>query len=169
MESQTPPQGPPNEAIFGALGRLIYSFNELEGALLNALITALGDSEEAKVVISGLSFNNAIDRFSVLYSALSDVKFEGGVQGLCKALSKVNEERNLHIHASWGFWDSGAPMRLRTRLRRNQGISLNMEGVDPEDVIALAKRMSGLAETVYALRVGYLEHRRLKRLRSLGS
>jgi hypothetical protein len=142
-------QRPPDEAIFPALGRLVYAFTQLEAALLHALVTALGETDEARVVVLGLTFNQALDRFSVLYSGLQGA---GDVKELCSTLASLNQERNQHIHGSWGFWESGAPARIRQRLKRHQGISLAAETVKPQELILLAGRMNQAMETVYELR-----------------
>ena len=153
-------EGPPEEAIYAALGRLIYSFTQLEASLLNAIATALGDTDEAEIVVAGMNFRQAVDRFSVLYSRLEDIEFDGGLPAFCSTLSTLNNERNREIHSNWGFWGSGEPLRAKKSLRRNQGVAFSVESVNPEHLVELAARMSTAAETVYKLRSLYIEQRR---------
>ena len=153
----------PNKAIFGALGQLVYAFAQLEQSLLHALATALGDTEEANVVLAGLNFNQALDRFSVLYATVGD-SYEGGMSKLCSTLAALTAERNRHIHSNWAFWGSGAPARIRTRLKRNKGVAFSMETVDPGEVLHLARRMDEQTEAIYRLRIQYMEVRVTRRV-----
>lgn len=154
--------GPPNRAIFGALGRLIYAFAQLEGALLEALITALGDTEEAYTIVVGLNFRQALDRFSVIYARLGSANDTPAISHLSATIGSLNEERNKHIHAVWGFWGSGEPARIRRRLERNKAVSLHMESIDPRSVEKLATKMDEQTEIVYRLRDRYLAERTRK-------
>jgi hypothetical protein len=155
-------EGPPDETIFAALGRLVYAFTQLEASLLNALVTALGDTDQAQVVTAGLSFNQALDRFSILYAELAETGDVGNVKDLCLVLSNLNDERNRHIHSNWGFWGSGQPLRARHRLRRNEGLAFTMESVRSEEVLHLAERMHEAASKVYELRRKYLDYRQVR-------
>jgi len=149
-------QGPPNEDIYAALGRLVYAFAHLEGSLLRALARSLGDTDEAHIVLSGIAFPQLIDRFSVLYAAVDHpLVLDGKLAAFAATLSRLNEARNRHFHSVWGFWLSGDPARYRNRLQRNKGMALSMETVRPEEVAKLAEEMNQAAETVEQLRERY--------------
>ena len=49
MPIYAPEVGEPDEEIFAALGRLVYAFAQLEEALGVALVTALGNSDDAAI------------------------------------------------------------------------------------------------------------------------
>ncbi len=153
-------EGPPNEAIYAALGRLVYAFAQLESSLFNAIVSVLGDTDASHIVVSGIAFSQLVDRFSVLYSAVDDpLVINGELTAFCSHLTALNEARNRQIHSDWGFWLSGEPARFRKRLHRNNGITVKMETVPPEDIVKLAQEMNDAAETVYRLRGRYLETR----------
>jgi hypothetical protein len=144
-----PKSAPPDRTVYEALGRLLYSYNALEASLLQSLVVALGNTEEAHIVVAGLSFNQSLDRFSILFNQFLDKQIEGGTSGFCARVAQLTEERNKHIHAHWGFWGSGEPMRAKRKLKRGHGIDVRMEGVKPADIQALASRMDDHTKIVY--------------------
>ena len=161
--------GPPNETIFAALGRLVFASTQLEDAVLLALISALGDSDEAEIVVVGMSFTQALQRLSVIYAALDHSAYDGGIGALCLELTQLNEARNRHIHSTWGFWLSGSPARTRRKLKGGTGLTLTIDAVNPKEVLQLAERMHNATEAVYHVRVLYIEHLRRARADYLAS
>ncbi|HEX7958409.1 MAG TPA: hypothetical protein VF493_00730 [Terriglobales bacterium] len=144
-----PKRAPPNRSIYEALGELVYAFNALEAMLLQSLVFTLGGTEEADIVVAGLSFNQALDRFSILFNEFLDKNVDGGTAGFCSHVAAINDERNRHIHGHWGFWGSGQPSRRRKRLKRGHGVDVRYEGVDPSEVRDLAARLNAHAKIVY--------------------
>ena len=146
------------DELFAGLGRLVFYFAGLEEAIHDAIRTALGFSEACDILLTGLSFHQLLDRFSLLYASLQAPDLlPAGVGAFCSQLSGLNEERNREIHSSWGFWESGVPARSRKRLRRGQGVSFSMESVRPDALHALAARMERAAELIYELQVRYVD------------
>lgn len=155
----------PSDALYLALGRLVFDFGQLEEAVRHALLGVFDEYDEARLVLMGLSFRQLVERFSVLYAPFRyDASGEVGVGALCRMLSQLNDERNREIHATWGFWaDSGQPMRHRERLRANTGFSMTMESVPPKELLALAQRMRDASDLVWQARLDYGRQRTKER------
>lgn len=159
----------PSEALFSALGRLVFDFGQLEEAVRHALLSVFDGSDEARAILTGLNFRQLVERFGALYAAFEyEGSGEPGVVPLCRLLSQLNNERNREIHATWGLWAAnGQPMRHRERLQGSNALSLTMETVQPEELLALAKRMRDASDVVWQVRLDF-DRQRIKERRARG-
>jgi hypothetical protein len=152
----------PSDELYLALGTLVFNFGLLEEALRHGLLAAFDNSDDARLVLTGLSFRQLVERFGAIHARF---RYEpGGALGvapLCAMLGKLNEERNREIHATWGFWaDSGHPVRTRERIVPNAGLSLAMESVSPAVLVDLSKRMLDATDLVWQVRLDFARQRR---------
>jgi hypothetical protein len=162
-------EGAPTDELYFALGKLVFNFGILEDSMVFALRAALGDTEEARIVVTGLNFRQLTERFGAVHAPfVYEISGERGVAPLTKLLYELNDARNRELHATWGFWaDSGHPVRTRQRIHRSSGISFAMESIKPSALLDLAKRMEDASDAVWQVRMDYERQRAREHAREI--
>jgi hypothetical protein len=161
-DSSMPPEATPEprDELLLALGRLVFEFGLLDEALHRALWIALGQSDEVRILTSGLRFPELVDRFEAIFAPYRNpITGAMGVREECVRLRTLNADRNREVHAVWGFWaDSGRPFRSVSRLKQG-GIALRMETVEPTALQSLAQQMNDAADKVWEIALNYERQR----------
>jgi hypothetical protein len=155
--------GPRDELLF-ALGSVVFEFGLLDEALHDALYQVTDRREETRVLTSGLRFPELVVRFEALYVGFaSAASGTSGVAELCKALNRLNEQRNKELHAVWHFWaESDSPLRTQHRLKKG-AMTLSIQSVEPAELRELAREMAAAAGKVWEVALDYERQRRSAR------
>ena len=132
------------DRLLHALGALVVNFSALEESLRDALwLLSGGDNQAINVLTAGLGFRNLVEKFGAVCRESDKLRTPvSDVEQFCGYLHSLNDERNQLIHSAWAIRPSqDAPQRFKRKASTKAGFTLDVQTVDPEEILAMAEKL----------------------------
>jgi hypothetical protein len=138
--------GPPqpdcgtSKTVFGAIGEVVNSFEQLDDQISTAISFLLRRGEHiGRIVTAELAFRAKVKLLNVLFAhERPQSKSLPELRQLSAACLQAEERRNQFIHSTWCPVPEGAGMkRIKHTARGKQGLRTSAEVLAPDQVDAL--------------------------------
>lgn len=92
---------PPSEwnAVFQAIGRIVYHWNNLERSALNLLNELIGAGAKATIVTAHMNSNVQLDALKTIAAEFLDEAEAESVAHFIRVIERLRERRNHYVHA----------------------------------------------------------------------
>jgi hypothetical protein len=94
-----------SEEQFENLGRFTAIFSQIDFAMVTVLARAANlPSPRLRALIDGTTAGQRVGMLRKLAKQMPDPNLRLKAEGVCKALTRINDTRNHILHGVWGLW-----------------------------------------------------------------